>query len=61
MIPIENAYENFNAGSQEFCQSIEKHGGVELSRSEIKRIASVAPNASAFMRVWGDKNWWLDQ
>jgi hypothetical protein len=58
---IEEAYEKNRDGSKGFCKYIAAQGGVELSRSEIKRIASVAPNASAFMRVWGEEIWWLDQ
>lgn len=61
MTAIEMAYEKFNAGSQGFCQFIENHGGVELSRVEIERIASAAPNAASFLHIWGNKNWWCDE
>ena len=61
MIAIEEAYKKFNAGSRGFCQFIENNGGVELTRAEIERIASVAPSASSFLHIWGNQNWWCGE
>jgi len=60
MITLEMAYEKHCAGSEAFCRSIEKSGDVQLTRAEMKRIAGVAPNASAFMLIWGEHDWWQD-
>lgn len=60
VIAIKEAFEQFRAGSQGFCQHIETHAGLEISRDEIERICTVAPNASEFMQVWQDDDWWTD-
>ena len=59
-IAIETAYENFSEGSQGFCQYIATYSGMDISHDEIERIANVAPNSSAFLRIWQDQTWWED-
>ena len=59
---LDAAFENHTAGSQGFCEYVETHcSGLGLSREEIERICEVAPNSSAFMRVWEDSAWWTDE
>ena len=60
-IAIETAYEEFNAGSQGFCKFIATYSGMDISHSEIERIADVAPNSSAFLSIWSDQTWWQDE
>ncbi len=57
---VEHAFENFRAGSQGFCAYIETNTGLDMTREEIERICTVAPNASKFMSVWRDADWWTD-
>ena len=58
---IETAYKKFNTGSQGFCKYIATYSGMDISRDEIERIADVAPNSSAFLRIWSDSTWWVDE
>ena len=61
MEATEAAYEEFSVGSQGFCQYIATHSGLDMSHDEIERIANVAPNSSAFLRIWQDQTWWVDE
>ena len=58
--PTQTAYETYSVGSQGFCQFLESQGNMEISYTEIERIASVSPDAATFDRVWQDDCWWLD-
>jgi len=58
---IETAYEKFSAGSQRFCRFIESNSGMGITCAEVERIANIAPNSSAFLRIWNDENWWMGE
>ena len=61
IVKLEEAFETFTAGSQGFCKHVATQcDGLGLSVREVARICAVAPNASAFLRVWSDSEWWTD-
>jgi hypothetical protein len=59
---LEHAFDTFTPGSTGFCNYVATHcDGLGLSVTEIERICAVAPNVSAFLRVWQDSDFWTDE
>lgn len=71
--PIAYAYENYSINSVGFCQCIETHAGLEISREEIKRIAChvqsmvteypdhVKTKSEWFYMTWEGLTFWTDE
>ena len=59
MTSIERAYAEFRIGSDGFCQFVSDHCGYEISKAEIKAIASEAATADEFENIWLTEDWWV--
>ncbi|MFD1913785.1 hypothetical protein [Halodurantibacterium flavum] len=57
---LHEIFAHYVRGSQGFCIAVDTHGGFEISRDEIERIAERAENAEQFIEIWEHENWWTD-
>ena len=61
MMDLEKIYTDYTPGSDGFAIAVEAHCGFEISRDEIKRIASKAETPEQFDAIWSNEDWWTDK
>lgn len=55
---LEDIFEELIIGSPRFAAAVETHGGFDISREEITRIAERATTAEEFESIWQNEAWW---
>lgn len=54
-------YNEHSAGSTGFIRAVLHLGTFNLSANEIIRIAAIADNASDFLTIWTNDDFWTDE
>lgn len=57
---LEQIFEEFTPGSVDFIKAVLTHGGMDISDSEIARLASECPTWWTFEDAWENETWWMD-
>ena len=57
---LADIYAAYTTGSAGFVIAVETHGGFDISRTEIERIAASAATAEEFQTAWEDTTDWAD-
>lgn len=57
---LEEIFREFTPGSVGFIKAVQTHCGMDISDSEIARLASECPTWWAFEDAWENETWWMD-
>lgn len=57
---VKIAYEIHRKGSRGMCRYIADRSGLNITFSEVSRIAASAVDADDFVRIWSDEFDWQD-
>jgi hypothetical protein len=57
---LEQIFEEFTPGSVGFIKAVLTHGGMDISDSEIARLASKCQTWWTFEDAWENETWWMD-
>lgn len=57
---LETIYDQFMRGSNGFVKAVQTWGHMDISDSEIERIAAKSETADDFRHIWENEDFWTD-
>jgi hypothetical protein len=57
---LEEIFHEFTPGSVGFIKAVQTHAGMDITNSEIARLASECPDWWSFEDAWENETWWMD-
>jgi hypothetical protein len=60
VMSLEEIFREFTPGSVGFIKAVKTHAGMDITNSEIARLASECPDWWSFEDAWENETWWMD-